>query len=121
MALTECSTCKGSGKVKSTSQAPKRSDNSDSRYQETSKKPIKATLKKKMHDEKTPMARSAKKWSGNADKYAAHANKSKKEVGYGVKSNGDLETTYADGSRKTRSNSNPRKKDVPNPRKKRDK
>jgi hypothetical protein len=62
MALTKCTSCGGSGKVKNPNQAPKRSDNSDSRYQATSKKPIKATLKKKMQDEKTPMARSAKKY-----------------------------------------------------------
>jgi hypothetical protein len=63
MALTKCTSCGGSGKVKNPDRTPKRSDSdSDSKYQATSKKPIKATLKKKMQDEKTPMARSAKKW-----------------------------------------------------------
>lgn len=66
MALTKCTSCGGSGKVKNPDRTPKRSDSdSDSKYQATSKKPIgkvkedatpkkdvNAKLKKKINEEK---------------------------------------------------------------------
>jgi len=68
MALIKCTSCGGSGKVKNPKQQPKAHTDSkynDSKYQETSKKPIgkvkedatpkkdvNATLKKKINEEK---------------------------------------------------------------------